>query len=208
MKKLKTEVRKLRRAGFSRNCLVCDFEHFNFLHLEILRTREKRLPVQSGVVGVTAAKIARATVSACIAVIVNTNVIKACAPAGTTTDCQVLLFGLQRKPPRREVARILQPEKETLQTRIGLPSGSLLPLHRSEALEVAPVCVQNPVRVFAWPSQRRWKSPAPKPSRPPGHSGENRFPRNSSKISGKSATISEPSAGAGGAAAGAVVSAG
>jgi hypothetical protein len=32
---------------------VGDFEYFNFLHFEILRTREKSLPVQSGVVGVT-----------------------------------------------------------------------------------------------------------------------------------------------------------
>jgi hypothetical protein len=37
-------------------CLVLDLEYFDFLDLEIHRTREKRLSVQSGVVGVTVAK--------------------------------------------------------------------------------------------------------------------------------------------------------
>jgi hypothetical protein len=54
--------------------LVPDFENFNFLHLEILRTREKRLPVQSGVVGVTFAKDGCVTASVCVAVTGNTNV--------------------------------------------------------------------------------------------------------------------------------------
>jgi hypothetical protein len=72
--------------------LVRDFENFNFLHLEIRRTREKRFPVESGVVGVTAAKLSP-TVGVCAAVIVNTNVTKVWTAVGMTTDCQVL-FGL------------------------------------------------------------------------------------------------------------------
>jgi hypothetical protein len=98
--------------------LVCDFENFNFLHLEIRRTREKHSPVQSGVVRVNGAKAESPTVRVCIAVIANTNVMKVGGPFGPTIDCLVLLFGLQRKSPRRVVARILQHEKETLQTRI------------------------------------------------------------------------------------------
>jgi hypothetical protein len=63
------------------------------------------------------------------------------------------------------------------------------------------------VRVFSWTSQRSWKSRPRKPSRQPRHSRENLFPRNSSKITGKSVMIFDPNAkarlcaGAGGAAA-------
>jgi hypothetical protein len=42
--------------------LFRDFENFSFLHLELLRTREKRVPVQSGVVGVNQAKVVSVTV--------------------------------------------------------------------------------------------------------------------------------------------------
>jgi hypothetical protein len=43
--------------------LVRDFEDFNFLHFEMLRTREKRVLVQSDVVGVTLAKVFNMTVT-------------------------------------------------------------------------------------------------------------------------------------------------
>jgi hypothetical protein len=58
---------KCRRAGFRRCCLVGDFEYFNFLHFECPRTREKRFPVQSGVVGVTGAEAGSVTVGATVA---------------------------------------------------------------------------------------------------------------------------------------------
>jgi hypothetical protein len=44
--------------------------------LEKLRTREKRFPVQSGVVGVNIAKAISVTALVCVAVIGNTNVTK------------------------------------------------------------------------------------------------------------------------------------
>jgi heme exporter protein D len=91
--------------------------------LELGRTREKCVPSQSGVVGVTFAKVLSVTVGVCIAVSFNTETArKVWTAAGITTDCLVLHFLLQRKTPRRDVVRILQREKETLQTRIGLES--------------------------------------------------------------------------------------
>jgi hypothetical protein len=39
-----------------KSCLFCDLKDFDFLHLEIVRTRENRAPAQSGVVGVNVAK--------------------------------------------------------------------------------------------------------------------------------------------------------
>jgi hypothetical protein len=56
-----------------RSCLFCDFEDGDFLHAETIRTRENRLPVQSGVVGVSVAKES-VTVGFCVAVLENTNV--------------------------------------------------------------------------------------------------------------------------------------
>jgi hypothetical protein len=113
--------------------LDSDFEHLNFLHLERLRTRENRVISQSGVVRVSVAKVISVTVSVCVAVIVNSNVItKLCTVNGTTKDCAAFLFGLQRKSPRRDVVRILQREKETL------------------PLSVSKITVS----VFACPSQR------------------------------------------------------
>jgi hypothetical protein len=99
--------------------LVRDFEHFNFLHLEPRRTCERNRPIQSGVFGVTAAKGPSLTEGVCVAIIGNTNVPKVWTVEEITIDCHVLLFGLQRKSPRRDVGRILQREKETLQTRVG-----------------------------------------------------------------------------------------
>jgi hypothetical protein len=86
--------------------LVRDFENFNFLHLKIPRTREKRFPAQSGVVGVSLAKVISETVGVCVAVIGNNNVKKAWTVVGTTNDCPVLLFGLQRKSLCRDVVSI------------------------------------------------------------------------------------------------------
>jgi hypothetical protein len=105
-----------------------DFEDFNFLHLETQRTREKRFPVQSGVVSVTAAKRLSEIVGVCVAAIVNSNVItKLWTESGITQDCLVHLFGLQRKSPRREVVWIPQREKKTLQTRVGLEAVREIP---------------------------------------------------------------------------------
>jgi hypothetical protein len=36
-----------------KSCLCCDLEDFDFLHLEIPRPRENRVPVQSGVVRIS-----------------------------------------------------------------------------------------------------------------------------------------------------------
>jgi hypothetical protein len=108
--------------------LVCDLEDFDFLHCEIVRTRENSHAVQVGVVRVRVVK-RTVTVGVCVAVIGNTNVTKAWTPLGATPDCFVLPFGHQRKFPRREIARILQRKKKTVQrknktpqTPIGLPS--------------------------------------------------------------------------------------
>jgi hypothetical protein len=49
--------------------LVRDFENFNFLHLEIPRTREKHCPVQSGVVRVTVSKSVSVTARVCVTLI-------------------------------------------------------------------------------------------------------------------------------------------
>jgi hypothetical protein len=81
-----------------------DFEDFNFLDLEIRRT-----------------KVLRNTFRVCVVVIGKQNVTKEWTEVVTTNVCLPLLFGLQRKCPERDVVRILQCEKETLQTRVGLP---------------------------------------------------------------------------------------
>jgi hypothetical protein len=122
-------------------CLPSDLEDLDFLDLETLPTRENDLLVQSGVVGVSAAKPS-VTVGVCVAVIENSNVTSNSKPYvafgittdcdqpitttktwtafGITPDCPVLLFGLQRKSPRRDVVRILQREKKTFPTVIRL----------------------------------------------------------------------------------------
>jgi hypothetical protein len=107
-------------------CLGCDFEDFNLCDFEIPRTREKDAILHSSVVGVGHAKIVSVTAGACVAVIANNNVTiiiritKAWTILGVTKDCPMLLFSLQRKSPRRDVVRILQREKKTLQTVIRL----------------------------------------------------------------------------------------
>jgi hypothetical protein len=72
--------------------------------LETPQTRENDFPVQSGVVGVRDAK-GSGTVGVCVAVIKNRNVTatKAWTSFWVTTDSLVLLLGLQRKSPRRDV---------------------------------------------------------------------------------------------------------
>jgi hypothetical protein len=74
-------------------CLPSDFEDLDFLDLEILRTRENDLPVQSGVVGVKVAKGSETEV--CVGVIGNTNatIPKDWTLFGITRECLVLLFG-------------------------------------------------------------------------------------------------------------------
>jgi hypothetical protein len=56
------------------DCLIGECKDFDFLHLVTAQTREKCLPVQSGVVGVTVAKIASATNDVCVEVFCNINV--------------------------------------------------------------------------------------------------------------------------------------
>jgi hypothetical protein len=107
---------------FSKSGLVCDFEDFDFLHCEILQTRENLPPIPAGVVRVTVAKrtvtaekVTAGTDGVSVAVIENTHVItKGRTYLGITIDCFVLLFGLQRKFSRREILRILQRKKKTL----------------------------------------------------------------------------------------------
>jgi hypothetical protein len=75
--------------------------------LEIVPTRENEIRVQSGVGGVRVDE-ASATVGVCVAVIGNTHVTipKDWTASGITIDCVVLLSGLRRKSPRRDVVRI------------------------------------------------------------------------------------------------------
>jgi hypothetical protein len=53
---------------FEMGRLVRDFEHFAFLRLKTTRTCEKCVPVQSGVVGVSAAKVLSVIVGVCVAI--------------------------------------------------------------------------------------------------------------------------------------------
>jgi hypothetical protein len=90
------------------------------LHLEMWRPREKRVPIQSGVVGVTAAKEENATLAVCVELIEHPNVTKVRAPVGVTADCRVVLFGLEGESPCRDIVPILQSGKQTFQTWVGL----------------------------------------------------------------------------------------
>jgi hypothetical protein len=136
--------RRRKRAGFTgKRYLGCDFEDFDFFDLEIRRTREKCLPIQSGVVGVIVAKEPSETIGVCVAVILNCNATrKRESNSRSATDCQLLLFGFQRKSPCQEVVRIFQRENKILLTVIRLITVILLsvpharfPFHRSEATE-------------------------------------------------------------------------
>jgi hypothetical protein len=96
--------------------------------VEILRTRENDMRLQSGVVGLMIAK-ENVALGACFAVIGNSNpTTKPWTVSGITTDGVLLLFSHQRKSRRRDVVRILQRDKETLQTVIRLvTAGSIDP---------------------------------------------------------------------------------
>jgi hypothetical protein len=85
----------------------------DFLHCERPRTRENSVLGQTGVV-----RVRTAAVGVYVAVTGNLNVITVWTALGTTINCLVLLFALQRKFPRRETVRILQSKEKTLQTRI------------------------------------------------------------------------------------------
>jgi hypothetical protein len=131
--------------------LVRDFENFNFLHLELQRSREKRISIQSGVVGVTAAEES-ATSSAYVGAIANTDVTEVGTALARTIDCLLPFLCLQPKSPRGAVVRILQREKETPETHVGLETvggikeiwlWSRFPTRRSETAEDVPVGVQN-----------------------------------------------------------------
>jgi hypothetical protein len=102
-------------------------------------------------------------------------------------------FDLQRKSPRRDLARILQREKETLQTRFGLPAVSRVPLRRSEAREDVPFRVENhsqSVRVAVAAAMEvartETAAAAPPQKRKP-------LPRKYAKMDGKSGPITERS---------------
>jgi hypothetical protein len=84
-------------------------------------TRENSFPVQAGVVRVREAT-GTATAGVCVAVIGNTNVTKVRTATKITRERSVLLFGVQRKCPRREIVRILQRKNKILETRIYLPA--------------------------------------------------------------------------------------
>jgi hypothetical protein len=129
--------------------------------LKTPRTGEKLRPVQSGVVGVTAAE-ERDTGGAGVSVIVNMNVSPSVpttqewTPVETTIGC--LLFGPQCKPTVRDVL-IVQREKKNFQTFINLLDikhresilPGRLPLHQCKPTEDVPFVSSMSVRVFAWP---------------------------------------------------------
>jgi hypothetical protein len=93
-----------------------DFEHFDFLHLETIRTREKRVSGQSSVIYVFGTKGSGVTLGAHVALIQNSNVRKGRAPFRQTIDCFAFLFAFYHKFPCTDIMRILQREKETLRT--------------------------------------------------------------------------------------------
>jgi hypothetical protein len=148
-------ILEMQRAAI---CLVRHLEDFDFPHLEILRTREDDVAVQSGVVGVRDAK-ASATGGICAAVIVNKHVTNSWTlqanivnPHATkqwtmrviTTDCEILILGPHCELPRRDVVWIFQREKKTLQAAVAFPLPTpRLPLQRREAAKDIPVRVQD-----------------------------------------------------------------
>jgi hypothetical protein len=91
---------------------VCNLEDFDFFGSEIPRIRENDVLVQSGVVDVNIAK-GSLTLFVCVAVIPHSKTTKAWTVFGITYDCQVRLFALQPKYPRRDVVQIFQRESET-----------------------------------------------------------------------------------------------
>jgi hypothetical protein len=66
-----------------KGCLFCDFEAFDFLHLEISGTPENLLPVECSAVVITEPKLT-ITVGVCFAVIANSNV-----PTKPWTTCGI-----------------------------------------------------------------------------------------------------------------------
>jgi hypothetical protein len=177
-----------------KGCLVHDLENFDFFNLEIARTRENRLPAQSGVVGVSVAK-GSVTADVCVAVIGNNHATKVWTASGTTKDCLVFVCGNQRKSARRDVVRIRQREKETLLAVIH-PGLELRGDSHSTGVnppKMFPSVSKITVSVFGWPSQRLWNWEALKASRLPRHSSLNCFPRNTARIAGKYEMIAEPS---------------
>jgi hypothetical protein len=134
-------------------CLSSDLEDLDFFDLEILRTRENDVSVQSGLVDVRDAKVSFIA-GVPVAIIANNHVTsKDWTPFGITLVCVLLLLGPQRKPPRRDAVRILQREKKTFLTAICFPDVVIasalpvphprFPLHRREPSELVPFRVQN-----------------------------------------------------------------
>jgi hypothetical protein len=97
----------------SGECFGAGFEDFNFLHWEILRTREDSRPVIFGVICVVNSQ-GSLIVLMCIAFVVNNDITKVWTQTGMTTDCILKLSSLESKCPRRNVAGITQREQETL----------------------------------------------------------------------------------------------
>jgi hypothetical protein len=128
-------------------CLRTNLENINFLHLEMCQTCEKSVTTlisdDAGVVDLPFTRATSESLPICIAVVENGNVTETWTQVRTTTDC--IPVGFHRKSPRRDVVRILQREKETLQTRVDLVlfRSPRLPLQRSESTENIPICVQN-----------------------------------------------------------------
>jgi hypothetical protein len=79
---------------------VGDFEQFNLLHVESRRTGAKRLPVASGVTGITGAKAVSGTGNVCAAVLIDANARKDWTAAIMTIDCFILFpaFNIQDVP--------------------------------------------------------------------------------------------------------------
>jgi hypothetical protein len=126
-------------------------EDFDFLHSEKRGLRENSAPAQASVVRESAVKAA-GTAGIGVAVIANITVIKVWTQRGITKDCLAFPFGLQRELARREMVRILQRKRKTLQTRICLSNWPRLPFFSVEAQKCSFLC---PGSVSKWRRGRR-----------------------------------------------------
>jgi hypothetical protein len=127
--------------------LVCDLKHFDFRHCEIHCASEEVTEgnvIRAHAVTPASANVSE-TISVCLAVTGNINVTitKVDTVCAIATDSILLLFCPQREFSRQDAVRIPQREQKTPQAVVALPPAVVLPLHRREAAENVPVCIQN-----------------------------------------------------------------
>jgi hypothetical protein len=110
-------------------------------------TREEsvktRLSANSGIVDITGAKKASATLIVCVAIIGNTNISVKWTSFRMTIDCCVFLLCLQRKSPSRNLGWILECEKKAFHTRVHLILALRVPFHWGKASENVPMRVHD-----------------------------------------------------------------